>query len=679
MTTNESHFMRRIDLLPIRLVLIAVTLLCFASGASAQEAANGEVPEDKTLAPYFFVKGDPSVDSLPLKDTQVDIAVSGVIADVKVVQTYRNEGSRPINASYVFPASTRAAVYAMRMKLGDQIIVAKIKEREAAKQEFDEAKEKGKSASLLEQNRPNVFSMSLANIMPGEQVEIELRYTELLVPSEGIYEVVFPTVVGPRYSSDSESGARQEDRWVKSPYLHQGKKPTSTLHITTRISAGVPIQDLTCPSHKIAPLWLNSTIAQLSLDDADAFQGNRDFVLRYRLAGNQIASGLILYQGQDENFFLYMAQPPQRIVTEDVPAREYIFVVDVSGSMEGFPLNTSKQLLRDLIGKLRPTDLFNVVLFAGDAAVLSEKSLQANQQNISQAIHLLEQQRGGGGTELLAAMKQAMSIPRDANISRSVVLVTDGYISGEQGVFDYIRENLNQCNVFSFGIGTSVNRYLIEGVARAGMGEPFVVTQESEAAAMADKFREYIQTPLLTDIKVTSPGFETYDVYPAQLPDLMAQRPVIVFGKWRGTVGGTFELRGKTGRGDYLATFDVASVQPDESNRALRYLWARSRIAELSDYGLADIAEDRVNEITSLGLKYSLLTQYTSFIAVREQVTNPNGQAENVEQPLPLPMGVSDLAVGSEPELVWLMIASLLIAVTMIFRRRRAPSFTRSR
>jgi Ca-activated chloride channel family protein len=655
----------------IRPFLIAITLLCFCASARAQEAGAGDVPEDKTLAPYFFVKGDPSVDRLPLKDTHVDIAVSGVIADVKVVQTYRNEGSRPINASYVFPASTRAAVYGMRMRLGDQIIVAKIKEREAAKQEFDEAREKGKSASLLEQNRPNVFSMSLANIMPGEQVEIELRYTELLVPTEGIYEVVFPTVVGPRYSSQTESGAKKEDRWVKSPYLHEGKKPTSTLHISSRISAGVPIQDLTCPSHSISPQWVSSTVAQVSLDDEDTFQGNRDFVLRYRLAGNQIASGLILYQGQDENFFLYMAQPPQSVVTEDIPAREYIFVVDVSGSMEGFPLNTSKQLLRDLIGQLRPTDLFNVVLFAGDASILSEKSLQANQENISRAISLLEQQRGSGGTELLPAIKQAMSIPRAADISRSIVLVTDGYISGEQGVFDYIRENLNECNVFSFGIGSSVNRYLIEGVARAGMGEPFIVTQESEAAAMAARFREYIQTPLLTDIQIQSKGFETYDVYPGRLPDLMAQRPVILFGKWRGTVGGTIELRGKTGRGDYFTTFDVAGVQPDEGNRALRYLWARSRIAELSDYGSGNVAEDRVKEVTSLGLKYNLLTQYTSFIAVREQVTNPTGSAEDVEQPLPLPMGVSDLAVGSEPELIWLVVASLLIALTMILRARR--------
>jgi Ca-activated chloride channel homolog len=674
MTTNVSQFKMRctraFSARGFRLILIAIAIVCFGGAARSQEANREEAREDKTLSPYFFVKGDPSVDSLPLKDTRVDIAVSGVIADVMVVQTYRNEGSRPINASYVFPASTRAAVYGMRMRIGDQIIVAKIKERQAAKQEFDEAKEQGKSASLLEQDRPNVFSMSLANIMPGDQVEIELRYTELLVPTDGIYEVVFPTVVGPRYSSEYESGAGKNG-WVKSPYLREGKKPTSTLHISSRISAGVPIQDLSCASHKIAPQWVSASVAQLSLDEADAFQGNRDFVLRYRLAGNQIASGLLLFQGEDENFFLYMAQPPQRVEADDIPAREYIFVVDVSGSMEGFPLNTSKQLLKDLIGQLKPTDLFNVVLFAGDSSILSEKSLEANQQNIARAIHLLEQQRGSGGTELLPAIKQAMSVPRSANISRSIVLVTDGYISGEQGVFDYIRENLNECNVFSFGIGSSVNRYLVEGVARAGMGEPFIVTQESEAAAIAAKFREYIQTPLLTDIEVRSNGFDTYDVYPGRLPDLLAQRPIILFGKWRGPVGGTFEIRGKTGRGEYFSSFDVASAQPDEGNRALRYLWARSRISELSDYGSGSVSDEREKEIVSLGLKYNLLTQYTSFIAVREQVVNPNGQAENVEQALPLPMGVSDMAVGSEPELVWLVMASMLLALVMLMRSRQ--------
>ena len=653
----------RIKKINIVLVLSAIALFSFSGSAQTQN--------DKTLSPFFFVEGDPKLDHLPLKGTRVQIDVSGVIADVKVVQTYRNEGSKPINARYVFPASTRAAVYSMRMRIGDEVIVAKIKEREQAKKEFEKAKEEGKSASLLEEKRPNVFSMSLANLMPDDQVEIELRYTELLAPTDSVYEVVFPTVVGPRYSSQPEATATQEDKWVKSPYLHEGEKSGSELHISARISAGVPIQDLNCVSHKIYPQWHSPAVAQVTLDEPDQFQGNRDFILRYRLTGEKIASGLLLYQGKDENFFLYMAQPPERVTNSEIPPREYIFVVDVSGSMNGFPLNTAKRLLRDLIGQLRPTDLFNVVLFAGDSAALSKKSLPADHQNISKAIGLIEQQRGSGGTELLPAMIQAMSLPREPKVSRSIVLVTDGYISGEKGVFDYIRENLNQCNVFSFGIGSSVNRYLIEGVAKAGMGEPFVVTQESEAAAVADKFREYIQTPLLTGIQVHAVGFDTYDVRPGNIPDLFSRRPVILYGKWRGDVKGAFELRGKTGQGDYTTRLDVTGVQPDEANAALRYLWARSRIAELSDYGSGDIDPDRIKNITDLGLKYNLLTQYTSFIAVREVIRNNQGPADDVDQPLPLPAGVTDLAVGSEPELLWLLAASLMLATIMFLRWRR--------
>jgi Ca-activated chloride channel homolog len=656
-----------VNLRKLFVAFIAVALTFTTGYAQAQE--------DKTLAPYFVVQGDPNVDHLPLKDTRVEITVAGVIADVKVRQIYRNEGSRPINASYVFPASTRAAVYAMRMQIGNEIIVAKIKEREQAKQEFEQAKEEGKSASLLEQQRPNVFSMSLANVMPQEQIEIELRYTELLVPTDSVYEVVFPTVVGPRYPSTHSK--KTEDGFINTPYLREGQQSTSELHISTKIFAGVPIYDLSSPSHQVVPRWQSPAAAQLTLDDSKPFEGNRDFVLRYRLGGDQIASGLLLFQGGDENYFLYMAQPPNRVATEAIPPREYIFVVDVSGSMEGFPLATSKRLLKDLIENLRPTDQFNVVLFAGDSTLLSPSSLQANQENIARAINLLDNQRGSGGTELLPAIQQAMSLPRDENISRSIVLVSDGYVSGEQGVFDHIRANLNRSNVFAFGIGTSVNRYLIEGVAKAGMGEPFIVTEEAEAQGIAARFREYIQTPVLTDIRVRSIGFDTYDVNPFRFPDLFAQRPIVLFGKWRGPASGMIELTGKTGLGDFVSRYDVASSQPEEGNGALRYLWARSRIAELSDYGSSDLSEDSIKAITALGLKYNLLTRYTSFIAVREVVSNPTGTADDVKQPLPLPLRVSDLAVGSgaevgsEPELVWLVMGSLLLATIMILRRRR--------
>src|SRR5678816_1547079 len=212
-----------------------MALACSSSVAQTQE--------DKTQAPYFFVQGDPTIDHLPLKDTRVEISISGVIADVKVVQTYRNEGVRPINASYVFPASTRAAVYAVRMRIGNEVIIAKVKERTQAKKEFEKAKEEGKSASLLEQDRPNVFSMKLANIMPQEQVEIELQYTELLIPTDGVYEVVFPTVVGPRYAS-KEAETAKNNAFVNTPYLHEAENPPSTLHISATIGAGVPLQEV---------------------------------------------------------------------------------------------------------------------------------------------------------------------------------------------------------------------------------------------------------------------------------------------------------------------------------------------------------------------------------------------------------------------------------------------------
>ena len=269
-----------------------------------------------------------------------------------------------------------------------------------------------------------------------------------------------------------------------------------------------------------------------------------------------------------------------------------------------------------------------------------------------------------------------MHLPAKPGVSRSVVLITDGYVSIEEGVFKYIRANLGQANVFAFGIGEGVNRYLIEGVAKAGLGEPFIVEGQAKAGEIAAKFREYIQSPVLTDIQVRANGFEIYDVEPSGFPDMLAERPVIVFGKWRGSQGGTIEITGKGGRGDYSSSFNVSSVLPDEGNRALRYLWARTRIAELSDYGLGDVTDANVKEITGLGLKYNLLTRYTSFIAVREKVVNPNGSADDVNQPLPLPVGVSDMAVGSEPEMFWMFLGLISLAFLILFRRFLAGPLT---
>src|SRR5262245_41510371 len=299
----------------IVLWVIACTSLVPA-GLAAQERAP---TADKTLSPFFFVDGgDPAVDRLPLKDTRVEVAISGVIADVTVRQIYENRGERPLHARYIFPASTRAAVYGMTMTIGDVRIVATIKEREKAKREFETAKTVGKTASLLEESQPNVFTMNVANVMPGDTIAVELKYTELLVPTDGAYEFVYPTVVGPRYSEKRESRASPGDRFVSAPYTHQGEAPRSEFHLAGVVSAGMPIQEIASPTHHLVVHSSGQGRAEIALADSERFSGNRDFILRYRLAGEKIGSGLLLYQNGDENFFLLMAEPPRVVSTDEV-------------------------------------------------------------------------------------------------------------------------------------------------------------------------------------------------------------------------------------------------------------------------------------------------------------------------------------------------------------------------
>lgn len=648
-------------------------IVCF----SAATGFSG-TPSDSTLSPYFFIEnGDPAIDSFPLKNTDVTVTINGVIADVVVTQQYENNGTRDINARYIFPASTRAAVHGMQMKIGNKIIRAQIKEREVAQRVFDQAKNKGQSASLLKQQRPNVFSMSVANIMPGDRVDIELRYTELLIPEDGIYEFVYPTVVGPRYSSDPAEGVPETDSWVHNPYLKEGSDPHTKFSISVHLATGLPLQEAICISHEADIIWKDTSVADFHLSDSKSFAGDRDFILHYRLAGEEIESGLMLYEGEDEKFFLLMVQPPERVRPEDIPPREYIFVVDVSGSMNGFPLNTAKELLKDLIGSLKPMEKFNVILFAGGSKRMSPISVPATRKNIESAISLIEQERGGGGTELLAALKQGIALPRDELFSRSVLIVTDGYISAEKEVFEFIQNNLNSTNVFSFGIGSGVNRYLVEGMSRAGQGEPFVVIEPREAKAAGERFRRYVASPVLTNIAVDYKDFQAYDVEPANIADLFAQRPVVLFGKWRGQAEGRITVRGDGGQGEFEKTISVPETEPRQENSALRYLWARSRIAVLSDFGFGKKDDEDNREITSLGLTYNLLTANTSFVAVEEEIRNPEADARDVDQPLPLPKNVSNLAVGGaavrvpEPELYILFLTLVLMAATGWVLRRK--------
>jgi Ca-activated chloride channel homolog len=676
----EVHDARRLGrvVLAIAGSLFAAALIIAWSPAYADDSEAGR-PE----GPYFHIaSSDPSVDRLPLKGTTVDARIVGPIADVRVTQRYKNEGQRTIEAKYVFPGSTQAAVHAMTVRLGDRVLNATIREKQRAKLEYEAAKKEGKTAALLDQHRPNVFQMNVANILPGDEVIVELRYTELLLPTDGRYRFVYPTVVGPRYHvAKSEGGSSS---FPATAHLPQGQASNTAFDLNVSFASPLPVSAIESSSHRIEVKGEASARAEVALAHEGAAANNRDFILDYRLAGATTAGGLTLYPGKggEDNYFLALVEPPQSIATAMINPREYVFVVDISGSMHGFPLDTAKALLRHLIGNLRASDSFNVLLFSGSNRMLSDTPVPATSANIERALATIDKVQGSGSTEIVPALERIAALPKNPEVARTVIVVTDGYVTVEDRVFQLVRKNLGNSNVFAFGIGSSVNRHLIEGIARAGQGEPFVVTKPALAQAQAERLRKMIDAPVLTSVHARFDGLDVYDVEPARLdalPDVLGGRPVALFGKWRGTPQGQLVLEGRAANGDWQQVVPVATPDPDA--QALRLLWARQRIQQLSDEEALRGGNSQREAITTLGLQHSLLTQYTSFIAVDHVVRklDADNPAVSVNQPSPLPQGVSNNAIGtavpSTPEpaawLALLVVLGLVAAGVAHARRHR--------
>jgi Ca-activated chloride channel homolog len=697
-TTPEAHTApqhQRVGRIILAIATSASSLFAAALIIAWSPAYADDSEAARPEGPYFHIAStDPSVDRLPLKSTQVDARIVGPIADVRVTQRYKNEGQRTIEAKYVFPGSTQAAVHAMTVRLGERVLNATIREKQRAKLEYEAAKKEGKTAALLDQHRPNVFQMNVANILPGDEVVVELRYTELLLPTDGRYRFVYPTVVGPRYHvAKSEGGSSS---FPATAHLPEGQASITAFDLNVSFASPLPVQDVASTSHKIEVKGEAGTQAEVALADEGTPANNRDFILEYRLAGSTTAGGLTLYPGKsgEDNYFLALVEPPQAIPTAMINPREYVFVVDISGSMHGFPLDTAKQLLRHLIGGLRASDSFNVLLFSGSNRMLSDTPVPATRANVERAIATIDNLRAGGSTEIVPALERIAALPKNPEVARTVIVVTDGYVTVEDRVFQLVRKNLGNSNVFAFGIGSSVNRHLIEGIARAGQGEPFVVTKPEMAQAQAERLRKMIDAPVLTGVKARFDGLDVYDVEPARLdalPDVLGGRPVALFGKWRGTRDGNGALQvpkgqlildGRAANGDWQQVVPV--VTPDPDAQALRLLWARRRIQQLSDEEALVGGNAKRDAITTLGLQHSLLTQYTSFIAVDHIVRNldADNRAVSVNQPSPLPQGVSNNAIGqlgtavpSTPEpaawLALLVVLGLVVAGVSHARRHR--------
>ncbi|HKX83973.1 MAG TPA: VIT and VWA domain-containing protein, partial [Pyrinomonadaceae bacterium] len=527
------------------------------------------------------------------------------------------------------------------MTIGTRIIRGKIMKRDEAREVYEAAKSEGKTASLLDQERPNIFTQAVANIMPGEGVVIEISYVETLKYEDGSYEFVFPMVVGPRYIPGGVKDAAK----ISPPMAADRTGHDITLEVN--LNAGVPIEEIRSSSHAVDQVNFTSNAAKISLRSEKTIP-NKDFILRYDVTGKKIEDALLTHRDSRGGFFTLILQPPDRFTSEDITPKEIVFVLDTSGSMSGFPIEKAKEAMKMSLDGLYPNDTFNLITFAGDTHILFEKPVPATQANLEKAQAFLADRSGGGGTEMMKAIKAALDPSDSQTHLRIVCFMTDAFVGNDNEIIAEIQKHPN-ARVFSFGIGSSVNRFLLDKMAEAGKGEVEYVTLTDDGSKAAKKFHERVRTPLLTDLSIDWNGMPVADVYPNKLSDLFSAKPVILNGRYTKAASGTIRLKGKVAGQEYSREITVSFPDTEVANDPLATLWARKRIDQLTmRRGEAGAKPNEIlTEITGLGLEYGLLTENTSFVAVEERVVNQNGKPVKVEVPVAVPEGVDPAMVGA--------------------------------
>ena len=595
---------------------------------------------------------------LPLRHTDVHGKVSGFIARVRVEQVFHNPYATPIEAVYVFPLPHEAAVGDMTIHIGTRTIRAQIQKRAEARARYDEARQAGKTAALLEQERPNIFTQSVANIMPGEQIRVEITYDQAVPYERGRYEIVFPMVVGPRYTGERTPDAAA----ITPPNLKPGERNGHDIAVEFELDPGVAIQDLKSPSHlvEVTPPKAGTGPIRVKLSDKDSIP-NKDFVLTYAPAGAAPTLALLAHKADQHGHFALMFQPPAAPAPSGVTAKDVVFVLDTSGSMSGEPIAAVKQAMRHAIKNLGPRDSFRIVRFSNSASAMSEHSLANNRDNVRAALSYINGIDAGGGTEMLSGLREALADPPPDDRLRIICFMTDGYIGHEAEMLDAIdQEQSGNQRLFAFGVGSSVNRYLLDAMAEHGRGSAFYVLMDQKPEPQVEAFYARIDKPVLTHIEIDWQGLAVSEVTPPVVPDLFADQPMWVVGRFQRAGKATIRVRGRIAGKPVEYRIPVALPDKEPAHETMPQLWARARIKELASKLSGRNDQDLEQQITTLGLDYRLMTRFTSFVAIEEKVVNQDGTPTRVEVPLEMPHGVSYEGVYGGDEEVFVLSGSLI-------------------
>lgn len=618
---------------------------------SAEESDQNSLERSKSVG-GLYVQSEDRQKIFPLKHTDVKAKIAGNVSRVEVTQTFENPFQESLEAVYVFPLPDEAAVDDLEIKIGDRTIKGDIKKREEAQEIYERARKEGRTAGLLEQERDNIFTQSLANIKPGEQINVTIRYSDRLKFAGGDYEFVFPMVVGPRYIPGTPiNGSGDTDRVpdasrITPPVLKPGTRSGHDIGVTVAIDAGVPVQEVHSPSHQIRT-QRNGQLIQVQLGGEDTIP-NKDLILRYRVSSNQTQSTVLTQSDQKGGHFAVYLIPSMEYRTNEIVPKDVVFLMDTSGSQAGDPLLKSQELMRRFINGLNSNDTFTIIDFANTTTQLSPAPLPNTPENRTKAINYINQLDANGGTELLNGIRAVLNFPAaESGRLRSVVLLTDGYIGNENEVIAEVQRQLKPGNrLYSFGVGSSVNRFLLDRLAEVGRGTSEIIRQDEPTQEVAEQFFRQINNPVLMNIQVdwigrpAIVGNTVPEIYPLSPPDLFANQPLVLFGLQKNRNSGSLHITGTAAGGKrYEKTLNVNF--DSSGNPAVAQLWGRAKIKNLMNQMFGGETKSGVEAVTNTALAYRLLSQYTAFVAVSDEVrVDPDGTRRRVQVPLELPQGV---------------------------------------
>ena len=633
----------------LKLTFLIYTVCLFSSQPLASEVISqdiklGDVREgmllQRTEEPNFY-------NILPKLKTNVTIDVEGMVSSTTVGQLFTNDSDEPIEAIYVFPLPPDAAVHDMTMVVNNRLIKGIIQEKQKAKETYEKAKKEGKRAALTEQERPDIFTNSVANVMPGDTILVRLQYVEKLHYEDGSFNLRFPMVVGPRYIPGRVVTGYSGTGWsldtdqvpdasrITPPVIPPGQRTGHNISVTVDLDVGLPLDKIESVSHDIVSRKMGTGQYRIELKTGETIP-NKDFVLEYKVdTGSEPQAALFSSEKNGDHYFMLMAVPP--VETNDILnlPKEIIFVLDRSGSMSGPSWEQAKSGLAKALSRLHPEDYFNIVLFNNDYTAMASSPVRATENNISTGHYFVNSHDASGGTEALPALIRAMDMSHHKGKVKMIVFITDGSVANEADITTVVNQHIGNARLFSVGIGSTPNSHLLKKISSQGRGTFSYISSLTQVESTINTLFDKLESPVLTDLALSIPG--NAELYPDPLPDLFIKEPLVVFGRMDQKASGQARLTGKSPGGIVQLSLPMDG-NASRNNPSISMLWAREKVSRLmDDYYLGHKGVEK--DVIEIALEHHLLTKFTSLVAVEHIIANPMRNLMTAVVPTELPEG----------------------------------------